>query len=336
MPGSDPALAISFLQMPTTRSIEAKPSANGHIRSRAEATRIPTPKPYQGPPTEHTLAAGDARHLDWIPDRSVHLVVTSPPYFNLKKYNDHPDQLGDIDDYEKFHDELDQVWRHCFRVLVPGGRLVVNVGDVCVARRENGGRHHVFPLHADIAVRARRIGFDYLTPILWNKIANAKFEAEGNGGGFLGKPYEPNGIIKNDVEYILMLRKHGKYRSPTEDQRASSRLTKDEQSAWFRPIWTDLTGASTREHPAPYPVELAYRLVRMFSFTGDTVLDPFVGTGSTMLAAMKCHRNSIGNELDPAYFAMAEKRLKIEIQQAPMFADGPSLVIRHTAPRKQR
>lgn len=322
--------------MPTTRSIEAKPSANGHIRSRAEATRIPTPKPYQGPPTEHTLAAGDARHLDWIPDRSVHLVVTSPPYFNLKKYNDHPDQLGDIDDYEKFHDELDQVWRHCFRVLVPGGRLVVNVGDVCVARRENGGRHHVFPLHADIAVRARRIGFDYLTPILWNKIANAKFEAEGNGGGFLGKPYEPNGIIKNDVEYILMLRKHGKYRSPTEDQRASSRLTKDEQSAWFRPIWTDLTGASTREHPAPYPVELAYRLVRMFSFTGDTVLDPFVGTGSTMLAAMKCHRNSIGNELDPAYFAMAEKRLKIEIQQAPMFADGPSLVIRHTAPRKQR
>lgn len=322
--------------MPTTRSIEAKPSANGHVRSRADATRIPTPKPYQGPPTEHTLAGGDARHLDWIPDRSVHLVVTSPPYFNLKKYNDHPDQLGDIDDYEKFHDELDQVWRHCFRVLVPGGRLVVNVGDVCVARRENGGRHHVFPLHADIAVRARRIGFDYLTPILWNKIANAKFEAEGNGGGFLGKPYEPNGIIKNDVEYILMLRKHGKYRSPTEDQRASSRLTKDEQSAWFRPIWTDLTGASTREHPAPYPVELAYRLVRMFSFTGDTVLDPFVGTGSTMLAAMKCHRNSIGNELDPAYFAMAEKRLKIEIQQAPMFADRPSLVIRHTAPRKQR
>lgn len=322
--------------MPTTRSIEAKPSANGHVRSRADATRIPTPRPYQGPPTEHTLAAGDARHLDWIPDRSVHLVVTSPPYFNLKKYNDHPDQLGDIDDYERFHDELDRVWQHCFRVLVPGGRLVVNVGDVCVARRENGGRHHVFPLHADIAVRARRIGFDYLTPILWNKIANAKFEAEGNGGGFLGKPYEPNGIIKNDVEYILMLRKHGKYRSPTEDQRASSRLTKDEQAAWFRPIWTDLTGASTREHPAPYPIELAYRLVRMFSFTGDTVLDPFVGTGSTMLAAMKCHRNSIGNELDPAYFAMAEKRLKSEIQQAPMFADGPSLVIRHTAPRKQR
>lgn len=336
LPTLGPVLAISSPQMPTTRPIKSKPSANRPARSRADATRIPTPQPYQGPPTEHTLAAGDARHLDWVPDRSVHLVVTSPPYFNLKKYNDHPDQLGDIDDYESFHNELDQVWRHCFRVLVPGGRLVVNVGDVCVARRENGGRHHVFPLHADIAVRARRIGFDYLTPILWNKIANAKFEAEGNGGGFLGKPYEPNGIIKNDVEYILMLRKHGKYRSPTEDQRASSRLSKDEQSAWFRPVWTDLTGASTREHPAPYPVELAYRLVRMFSFTGDTVLDPFVGTGSTMLAAMKCHRNSIGNELDPAYFAMAEKRLKNEIQQAPIFAEGPRLVIRNNAPRRRR
>lgn len=322
--------------MPRTPAIEPLPPANGMHRTRAQATKIPEHRPYAGPGTEHTLSCGDARALDWIPDRSVHLVVTSPPYFNLKKYNDHPDQMGDIDDYEKFHDELDRVWQHCFRVLVPGGRLVVNVGDVCVARRDNGGRHHVFPLHADIAVRARRIGFDYLTPILWNKIANAKFEAEGNGGGFLGKPYEPNGIIKNDVEYILMLRKHGKYRSPTDEQRASSRLTKEEQSAWFRPIWTDLTGASTREHPAPYPVELAHRLIRMFSFTADTVLDPFAGTGTTSVAALKCNRNSIGNELDPTYFEMAEKRLKREIQQATMFAEGPSLVIRKTSPRTRR
>ncbi len=133
-------------------------------RSRAAATAIPEIKAYDGPGTTHTLSLGDACELDWIDDGSVHLVVTSPPYFNLKKYNDHPRQLGDVDDYEHFHDELDRVWRHCFRALVPGGRLVVNVGDVCVARRENGGRHHVFPLHADIAVRARRIGFDYLTP----------------------------------------------------------------------------------------------------------------------------------------------------------------------------
>jgi len=304
-------------------------------RSRAAATAIPEIKAYDGPGTTHTLSLGDACELDWIDDGSVHLVVTSPPYFNLKKYNDHPRQLGDVDDYEHFHDELDRVWRHCFRALVPGGRLVVNVGDVCVARRENGGRHHVFPLHADIAVRARRIGFDYLTPILWNKIANARFEAEGNGGGFFGKPYEPNGIIKNDVEYILMLRKPGKYRSPTEAQRSSSRLTKMEQGAWFRPIWSDLTGASTREHPAPFPVDFAYRLLRMFSFTGDVVLDPFSGTGSTSMAALRCHRSSIANELDPSYFAMAEARLSREIDQQPMFGPRPSLAIRGTAPRKR-
>lgn len=279
-------------------------------RTRAQATAIPEARPYEGPATHHTLQLGDARDLGWIDEGSVHLVVTSPPYFNLKKYNDHPDQLGDMDDYEAFHDELDRVWAHCFRALVPGGRLVCNVGDVCVARRKNQGRHHVLPLHADISVRCRRLGYDYLTPILWNKIANAVFEASGNGGGFLGKPYEPNAIIKNDVEYILMLRKPGAYRNPTDEQRATSRLTKEEQAKWFRPVWTDVTGASTRDHPAPFPEELVYRLVRMFSFTGDIVLDPFAGTGTTTIAAMRADRSSIANEIDPEYFAQAERRVR--------------------------
>ena len=296
-------------------------------RTAAEATAIPELKPYGGPATQHRLHLGDSRKLDWIDDQSVHLVVTSPPYFNLKKYNDHPDQLGDIHDYEQFHDELDCTWAHCFRMLQPGGRLIVNVGDVCVSRKSNGGRHHVFPLHADISVRCRRIGFDYLTPILWNKIANASFEAEGKGGGFLGKPYEPNAIIKNDVEYILMFRKPGGYRKPTDEQRAESRLSKKEQSAWFRPIWTDLTGASTREHPAPYPVDLAYRLIRMFSFTRDTVFDPFVGTGSTTLAAIRANRNSIGSEIDPDYFAMATSKVCAAIAQGEIGRDEPVLNI---------
>ncbi len=291
-------------------------------RTRAEATAIPVPKAYAGPATRHLLRQGDARELDWITDQSVHLVVTSPPYFNLKKYNDHPSQLGDMQEYEAFHDELEKVWAHCYRMLVPGGRLVCNVGDVCVARRKNNGRHHVFPLHADISVRCRRIGFDYLTPILWNKIANATFEVDG-GGGFLGKPYEPNAIIKNDVEYILMLRKPGAYRKPTEEQRATSRLTKDEQSTWFRPIWTDLTGASTRNHPAPYPVEFAYRLVRMFSFTGDTVFDPFGGTGTTTLAALQADRNSIITEIDPEYFEMARARVASEASQGMLGRPDP-------------
>ncbi len=207
------------------------------------------------------------------------------------------------------------MWRHCYRALVPGGRLVCVVGDVCLARRKNQGRHMVMPLHADITVRCRRIGFDYLTPILWHKIANANYEVE-NGSSFLGKPYEPNAIIKNDTEYILMLRKPGGYRKPTDEQRQRSRLTKEEHARWFRSIWTDVPGASTRDHPAPFPVELAYRLVRMFSFVGDTVLDPFLGTGSTTIAAIRAERNSIGNERDPHYFALAENNVRQELVQA--------------------
>src|SRR5712692_11173538 len=136
------------------------------------------------------------------------------------------------------------------------------------------GANMVLPLHADIAVRCRRIGLDYLTPILWYKIANASYEVENGSPAFLGKPYEPNAIVKNDVEYILMLRKPGGYRQPTGEQRQLSRLTKEEHSEWFRSFWADLPGESTRDHPAPFPAELAYRLVRMFSFVGDTVLDP--------------------------------------------------------------
>lgn len=233
--------------------------------------------------------------------------------------------MGDIADYDDFHNELDKVWKHCYRVLVPGGRLVCNVGDVCVARRKNGGRHHVFPLHADISVRSRKLGFDYLTPILWNKIANANYEA--GGGGFLGKPYEPNAIIKNDVEYILMFRKPGGYRKPSEIQRSESRLSKEEQSKWFRPIWTDLTGASTKNHPAPYPEEFAYRLIRMFSFTRDTVLDPFAGTGTTTVAAMRAHRNSISNELDHKYFEMAQHRATAYASQGVLGVGNPIVSI---------
>jgi DNA modification methylase len=259
--------------------------------------------------TKLTLHCGDARELDWIPDQSVHLVVTSPPYWTLKEYPSHKGQLGLVADYDRFHDELQKVWLHCLRVLVPGGRLVCVVGDVCLSRKRHG-RHMVMPLHADIIVRCRKIGFDNLTPIIWYKISNAQYEIE-NGSSFLGKPYEPNAIIKNDIEFILMLRKPGGYRQPTEDQRNSSRLTKEEHHDWFQQIWS-IPGESTRQHPAPYPVELAYRLVRMFSFTGDTVLDPFMGTGSTLLAAERCQRNSIGVEIDDSYFKKATARLASE------------------------
>ena len=256
--------------------------------------------------TVQRLVHGDARSMPFIANESIHLVVTSPPYWTLKRYNENNNQLGHIADYEEFLDELSKVWREVYRVLVPGGRLVCVVGDVCLSRRRYG-RHLVMPLHSDICVICRKIGFDNLNPIIWHKIANANYEVNG-GSKFLGKPYEPNAIIKNDIEFILMQRKPGGYRKPTQKQRDLSRISKTEYKKWFLQFW-NLSGASTLKHPAPFSFEIAYRLIRMFSFWGDTVLDPFCGTGTTMLAAMKCDRNSVGIEVDEKYCQMVLKRL---------------------------
>jgi len=262
-------------------------------------------------PTTHDLRLGDARAAELEPE-SVHLVVTSPPYWTLKEYRDSDAQLGHVVDYERFLAELDKVWSTCYRALVPGGRLVVVVGDVCLSRRKNNGRQTVVPLHASIQEHCRQIGFDNLAPIIWHKIANAAYEVENGGGGFLGKPYEPNAVIKNDIEFILMQRKPGGYRQPTVTTRVLSVIPEARHREWFQQIWQGVTGASTRNHPAPFPVELAERLIRMFSFVGDTVLDPFMGTASTNIAAARCGRNSIGIEVDPHYFQLAHKRIDEE------------------------
>jgi DNA modification methylase len=262
----------------------------------------------RGVPTRHQLIHGDARHMNLLPN-SVQLVLTSPPYWNLKRYADVNGQLGHYEDYEGFLAELDLVWHRCYGALVPGGRLICVVGDVCLSRRKNQGRHTVVPLHASIQEHCRKIGFDNLTPIIWHKIANAVYEANGSGGGFLGKPYEPNAVIKNDIEFILMERKPGGYRSPTVATRILSLISASDHRSWFQQIWTGLTGASTRDHPAPFPLELAERLIRMFSFAGDLVLDPFLGSGTTSHAAMRCGRNSIGFEIDDGYLRKARNRI---------------------------
>lgn len=263
-------------------------------------------------PTVHDLHLGDARCMNFLRPKSIHLIVTSPPYWTLKKYRDVKGQLGHITDFELFLDLLDEVWRRCFESLVPGGRLVCIVGDVCLSRRRNNGRHTVVPLHASIQEHCRRIGFDNLAPIIWHKIANAAYEVE-RGSAFLGKPYEPNAVIKNDIEFILMQRKPGGYRQPSLSARILSIISVEEYQRWFQQIWTGLTGTSSRYHPAPFPVELAERLIRMFSFVGDTVLDPFMGTGSTVVAAARCARNSIGVEIDPVYFNAAADRVSGEV-----------------------
>lgn len=303
----------------TSEALAALQTANLHYRNTA------WPAPFNS--TKHRLHEGDARDLSWISDSSVHLVVTSPPYWTLKRYEECGGQLGEIGEYEAFLEELDKVWRECARVLVEGGRICCVVGDVCIPRRRDG-RHRVMPLHADIQVRSRRLGLDSLTPIIWHKIANGVTEAQGNGAGFYGKPYQPGAVVKNDVEYILFMRKRGEYRKTTMLQKSLSMLTKNEMQTWFCSFWTDIKGASTRDgHPAPYPVEIAERLVRMFSFAGDMVLDPFLGTGSTTVAAIRAGRNSIGNEIEPKYLKLAWERVRKELDQPRLYGGCEALLI---------
>lgn len=271
--------------------------------------------PYPFDTTKHKIRVGDARNLDWIASRSIQLIVTSPPYWTLKQYEPNIGQLGEIDSYELFLDELDKAWAECARVLEPGGRICCVVGDVCVPRRR-AGKHFIMPLHADIQVRMRKIGLDCLTPILWFKIANGVTEAKGNGAGFYGKPYQPGAVIKNDVEYILFFRKGGEYRSPSPLQKTLSMLSRDEMRLWLRSAWVDIKGESTRKgHPAPFPVTLAERLIRLFSFAGDTVLDPFAGTCSTSIAALNTGRNSIACDIEQKYISLAIDRIQSEAKK---------------------
>ena len=263
----------------------------------------------KGLPSHHELYRGDAHDLSMIDDESAHLVVTSPPYFDLKEYSGggSPGQLGSIDGYEEFIRLVDEVWQNCYDKLVPGGRLCVVVGDVLRSRSEHG-RHRVLPLHATIQEHATDLGFDNLAPIIWYKIGNASLESGGNAR-FLGKPYEPGAVVKNDIEYVLLFRKPGGYRSPNVSKRVLSTIEADTHQRMFRQLWDDIGGERQQDHPAPYPANLAERLIRMFSFVGDTVLDPFAGTGSTAVAASRCGRHSVNVELEPEYVDTAEERI---------------------------
>lgn len=260
-------------------------------------------------PTSHALIWADSRDLSFIPDSSIGLVVTSCPYADLIKYDGGGvGQLGDMTDYDAFLMELDRVWLECARVLMPGARIACVVGDVLRSRREHG-RHHILPLAADIMVRSRRFGLDALTPIHWLKPTNVQFE--GGGRGRLGKPGLPNQIIQSEQETIVMLRKPG-YRSPTAEQIERSRLTPAEEAAWLRQRWEGIPGQRRQKdgHPAPFPVGLVERLVRLFSFERDVVLDPFAGSFSTSIAAMNTNRSSIGVEISERYFQLGLRRIE--------------------------
>jgi site-specific DNA-methyltransferase (adenine-specific) len=296
----------------TAAARTTRPRPEATVGEKFEAKRLAWSRPTAATATSHSIYLGDAREMKGLPpETQIHLVVTSPPYWNLKRYADdrRGAQLGHVDDRDTFLGELAKVWRRCFAMLVPGGRMCVVVGDVCRSRRRHG-RHRVEPLHAHLLLQCQEIGFDPLAPIIWKKIANLHTEVAGNGSPFLGKPYEPNSIVKNDIEFILMFRKPGGYRHPTQEQRDLSVIDKEDYSQWFQQVWEDIPGDLQRGHPAPFPAKLAKRLIGMFSFVGDTVLDPFWGVGNTTLAAIETRRCSIGFEIEPAYISLARKKLQ--------------------------
>lgn len=231
---------------------------------------------------------GDPRRLSGIPDRSVHLALTQPPAWPVSLPLEGSETFGAGLEYRPYLAALGRVFAEVFRVLVPGGRLVCITSDIWLSRREHG-RHRVLPFCADISLLCRDRGFDHLTPIIWHRPPSRRSPA------FFGKPYEPNGGIRSDTSLILMQRKPGGYRKPTPDQRRRSRIDRNRYREWFQQMWSSTTEDASQ---LPLPAAIAERLIRMFSFWGDTVLDPFCGSGAVLAAALRCHRNGVGIEQD--------------------------------------
>ena len=247
----------------------------------------------------------DARTMPELADGSMHLVVTSPPYWCIKDYG-HPGQIGHEQSYDKYLDALRQVLAECFRVLHGGCRAAVNIGDQYLRASEHG-RYRVQPIPADLSVIGRAIGFDFMGNIIWRKVSTTKTTG---GGEWMGSTYYPrDGQITYEHEYILLFRKPGKCAAPSREAREASRLTREQRSAWFRGVWDDIPPERQDGHVAMFPMELPRRLIRMYSFCGETVLDPFLGSGTTALAAALEGRESVGYEVNPEYEGVIRRKL---------------------------
>ena len=246
--------------------------------------------------TTHRLILGDSRNLSCIKDKSVHLIITSPPYWQLKDYGN-DGQIGFHDSYESYINNLNAVWAECFRVLHDGCRLCINIGDQ-FARSVYYGRYKVIPIRTEIIRFCETLEMDYMGAVIWQK--QTTMNTTG-GGAIMGSfPYPRNGILKIDYEFILIFKKQGKAPEPTVEQKKLSEMTKEEWNTYFASHW-NFGGAKQDGHIAVFPEELPHRLIKMFSFAGETVFDPFMGSGTTALAARNLQRNSIGYEINPDF-----------------------------------
>lgn len=265
--------------------------------------------------TNHKIITGDSRCMTEVPGESIHLVVTSPPYWQLKDYGN-GQQIGFDDSYETYINNLNLVWSECYRVLAKGCRLCVNIGDQ-FARSVYYGRYKVIPIRTEIIKFCETVGFDYMGAIIWQKVTTCNTTG---GATIMGSfPFPRNGILKLDYEFILIFKKHGTAPKVSKDTKEQSRLTTEEWNQFFTGHW-NIPGERQDKHLAVFPEEIPRRLIKMFTFVGDTVLDPFLGSGTTALAARNLERNSVGYEINPDFVAII--RGKLGVGETLPFADG--------------
>lgn len=272
---------------------------------------------------EHLLIQGDSRSMHDVSDSSVHLVVTSPPYWQLKDYGSE-NQIGFHSDFHSYIDDLNQVWSECYRVLHDGCRMCVNIGDQ-FARSVYYGRYKVISIQSEIIHFCEMLGFDYMGTIIWQKVTTVNTTG---GAVVMGSfPYPRNGIVKMDYEYILLFKKPGNAPRHSKAQKEASQLTNEEWNRYFYGHW-NFPGERLTKHIAPYPVELPRRLIKMFSFIGETILDPFAGSGTTAVAAAELGRKSIGYELNPDFIGISKERLSevdgVESRVQELVLDKPA------------
>ena len=271
--------------------------------------------------THHKIIIGDSRNMTEVSDQSVHLIITSPPYWQLKDYGN-GNQIGFDDSYEDYINNLNIVWNQCHRVLHKGCRLCINIGDQ-FARSVYYGRYKVIPIRTEIIKFCETIGFDYMGAIIWQKVTTCNTTG---GATIMGSfPYPRNGILKIDYEFILIFKKQGISPTVSDAIKEKSKMTTEEWNEFFAGHW-NIPGEKQDKHLAVFPEEIPRRLIRMFTFVGDTVLDPFLGSGTTSLAAGKNERNSVGYEVNPDFLPVIKDKLGIEHRK--LFEEAKFEIIR--------
>jgi site-specific DNA-methyltransferase (adenine-specific) len=257
--------------------------------------------------TLHKIIIGDSRQMKEVSDESVHLIITSPPYWQLKDYGNGK-QIGFNDTYEEYINNLNLVWAECHRVLHKGCRLCINIGDQ-FARSVYYGRYKVIPIRTEVIKFCESIGFDYMGAIIWQKITTCNTTG---GATVMGSfPYPRNGILKLDYEFILILKKYGNPPKVNNKVKEQSKINQEEWNQYFTGHW-NFSGEKQDKHLAMFPEELPKRLIKMFSFVGDTVLDPFLGSGTTSLAAKNLNRNSVGYEINEDFLPLIKDKLGLK------------------------